>query len=57
MHVDLGLNSAYSKLSSLFTVKIFKTKTEYAIKLPDVELGGVMFGERTMRLVGKGFVY
>ena len=36
MHVDMGLNSAYSKVSSYFTVKIPKSKTEYIIKLADV---------------------
>lgn len=57
MHVDMGLNSAYSKVSSYFTVKIPKSKTEYIIKLADVELGGVSFGDRTFRAVGRGFVY
>jgi hypothetical protein len=57
MHVDLGLNSAYSKISYYFTVKIPKSKTEYVIRLADVEMGGISFGERTLRLTGRGFVY
>lgn len=57
MHIDMGLNSAHSKVSSHFTVKIYKTKTEYTIKVPDVDMGGIMFGDRTFKLAGKGFVY
>jgi hypothetical protein len=36
MHIDLGLNAAYSKIFSPITVKIFHTNTEYRIKLPDL---------------------
>ena len=57
MHVDLGLNSAHSKISSYFIVKFFKSNREYVIRFADVEMGGISFGERTMKLVGRGFVY
>jgi hypothetical protein len=57
MHVDMGLNSAYSKMSSYFNVKISSSKTEYIIRLPDVELSGISFGDRTLRLASRGFVY
>lgn len=57
MHVDLGLNSASSKISYYFTVRIFKSKREYIIRLADVEMGGISFGDRTLRLNGRGFVY
>jgi hypothetical protein len=44
MNVELGLNTAYSKISSYFTVKFFKSKTEYVVRLADVEMGGISFG-------------
>lgn len=56
MHIDLGLNAAYSKIFSPITVKIFHTNTEYRVKLPDLEIGGVMFGDRTVKLVGRSYI-
>lgn len=44
MHVDLGLNSAHSKISSYFIVKFFKSNREYVIRFADVEMGGISFG-------------
>ena len=44
IHVELGLNSAHSKISYYFTVKMFRSKTEYVIRLADVEMGGISFG-------------
>lgn len=55
--VDMGLNSAYSKVSNWLQVKIFKTKTEYFVKIPDVELGGLAYGVRTLKITNKCFVY
>jgi hypothetical protein len=57
MHVEMGLNSAHSKISYYFTVRLFKSKAEYVIRLADVEMGGISFGERTLKLIGRGFVY
>ena len=57
MHVDLGLNAAYSKNYGLFHVRIFESNTHFVIKYPDLEVGGIMFGDRTLKLKGKGFVF
>ncbi len=56
MHVDMGLNAAYSKSYGFYHVRIFATDTHFIIKLPDLEFCGVMFGERSLRVVGKAFV-
>jgi len=53
--VDLGMNSAYTKFLTPFIVKIYHTNTEYIIRYPDVEVGGIMFGDRTARVVGKAY--
>lgn len=54
--IEVGLNVAYFKFHSLLVVKIPKTNSEYYIKVPNLEVGGVMLGDRTIKLVGKGFV-
>lgn len=54
--IEIGLNTACSKVSNFFTAKIFKTKTHYTIKLPEVEVNGLLYGNRTMRTVNRGFV-
>jgi hypothetical protein len=56
MHVDLGLNAAYSKNYGLYHVNIFATNTKFVLRFPDLEVGGVMFGDRTFGLKGKGFI-
>lgn len=56
MHVDLGLNAAYSKNYGLYHVHIFATGTRFVIRYPDLEVGGVMFGSRTFSVLGKGFI-
>lgn len=43
-------------MPSPIKVKIYETNTEYIIKMPDLELGGIMFGSRTLKMTGKGFV-
>jgi len=55
--VDMGLNSAYSKLTNWINVNIFTTSTFYLVKMPDVELGGLMYGNRTLKVVNRGYVY
>ena len=55
--LDMGLNTAYSKVNNWFHLQIFKTNSQYKIKVPDVELGGLMYGNRTFKLAQKGFVY
>lgn len=47
MHVDLGLNSAYSKCCDYYYVNFFETGTKYVVRFPDLEVGGIMFGDRT----------
>jgi hypothetical protein len=39
-----------------FRVKIYSNNTDYLIKFPEVELGGVMFGDRVLRPSGRGYV-
>ena len=56
MHVDMGLNAAFSKNHGLYHVHIFKTGTRFVIRFPDVEVGGIMMGDRTLGLSGKGFI-
>jgi hypothetical protein len=34
--LDMGLNSAYSKVNSWFYLRIFPTNSEFKIKLPDI---------------------
>ena len=53
----MGLNSAYSKITQLIHIKFPGLKTHYIVKLPDVEVGGLMLGDRTYHTVSKGFVY
>ena len=54
--VDIGLNSANTKFPSHFKVKIYQNNTEYLVKLPEIELSGIMFGDRGLLLSGKGYV-
>lgn len=55
--LDMGLNSAYSRVNSWFYLKIFPTNSSYKIKIPDIELGGLMYGSRTLKLAHRGYVY
>ena len=57
VHIDMGLNSAYSKVIGLFNFRFPGLKTHYIVKLPDVQVGGLIMGDRTYHLVSKGFVY
>lgn len=54
--VDIGLNSASTKVPAPFFVSIPGSGAEYMLRLPDIEVGGIMFGERSLRLAGRGFV-
>lgn len=53
----MGLNAAYSKSYGFYYVKIFATNTNFIIKLPDLEFCGVMFGDRSLKVVGKAFIF
>lgn len=53
----MGLNAAYSKSYGFYYVKIFASKRNFIIKLPDLEFCGVMFGERSLKVCGKSFVF
>ena len=53
----MGLNAAYSKSYGFYYVKIFATNTNFIIKLPDLEFCGVMFGDRSLKVVGKSFIF
>lgn len=53
----MGVNSAYSRINHWLTVKVLTTNTEYIIKSPDIELGGLIFGDRTFRVTNKGCVF
>ena len=55
VNVDVGLNSAHTKLPNPIRVKIFKNNTEYIIKLPELDLSGIMFGDRMINLAGTGY--
>jgi hypothetical protein len=37
-------------------VKLFNSDSEFIIKVPNLEVGGVMLGDRSIKLIGKGFV-
>jgi len=50
------MNSAFTKFPTAFTIKIFENNREYIIRYPDVEVGGIMFGDRTLKNVGKSYV-
>lgn len=54
--VDMGFNSAYSKTDSWLRVRLPASSKEYLVKMPDVELGGLIYGARTLRIANKGFV-
>lgn len=50
------MNSAFTKIPTAFTIKIFENNCEYSIRYPDVEVGGIMFGNRTLNNFGKSYV-
>jgi hypothetical protein len=52
----MGINSAYSRIPSSLGLKLHPSGKTYKIKMPDVELGGLVYGKRTLRLAGKGYV-
>jgi hypothetical protein len=52
----MGINSAYSKIPSCLGLRLHHSGKVYKIKMPDVDLGGLVYGKRTLRLGGKGFV-
>jgi hypothetical protein len=54
--VDIGLNSARTKIPAHIKLKIYSTNAEYVIKIPDIDMDGVMFGSRTFKLSGLGYV-
>lgn len=54
--VDVGLNSAHSKIPHSIKVKIYSNNTEYLIKLPECDLTGIMFGDRVLVETGIGYV-
>ena len=53
----MGLTSAYSKVTSWFHLHLFNNNTRYKIKSPDLELGGLMYGARTLKFAFRGYVY
>ena len=53
--VDIGFNSSHCKLPCPVKVKIFKNNTEYIIKLPELEVSGVTFGDRSYIVTGFGY--
>ena len=50
------MNSAFTRFPSCFTVKMFEGGRHYIVRYPDIELGGIMFGDRILKLVGKSYV-
>lgn len=54
--VDVGLNSAHTKIPHSVKVKIYSNNTEYYIKLPECDLTGIMFGDRVLVESGIGYV-
>lgn len=53
----MGLNAAYSKVNNWFHLNILPSKSQFKIKVPDIELGGLMYGNRTLKFAQRGFVY
>lgn len=53
----MGLNSALSKVNNWFHLNLFQTKSNYKVKVPDLDLGGLMYGDRTLKFVNRGFIY
>lgn len=54
--LDMGLNTVYSRVPCWMHAKIPSTKTEYIVRLPEVELGGLLYGDRTLKLHNKGYI-
>jgi hypothetical protein len=57
VQIDMGLNIAHSHLNHWLKAKVFSTGTEYLIKIPDLQLEGMMYGNRNYRSAGKGFIF
>ena len=54
--IDMGLNSLNSFINHWLRAKVYSTNTEYLIKIPDVNMEGIMYGNRTYKVTGKGFI-
>lgn len=54
--IDMGLNSANSYLCHWLEAKVLTTGTEYLIKLPELTMEGIVYGNRVVRAINKGFI-
>ena len=52
----MGLNSLNSYIVHWLKAKVYSTDSEYLIKIPDVNIDGVTYGNRTYKAAGKGFI-
>lgn len=55
--IDFGINTVDSYLSHWVHTRVKKTGSEYFIKLPDIEFGGLLYGERNYRVTNRGFIF
>lgn len=53
----MGLNSIVAKNLSPVYAKFHRTETSYVIINPDYEMGGLMFGDRKIKMTGKGVIF
>lgn len=54
--VDMGLNTLNSFLVNWLQLRVSSTGSEYLIKLPDVAMDGIVYGDRLYRVANRGFV-
>lgn len=52
----MGLNSAHSYLCHWLKAKVMSTGTEYLIKIPEITMEGIIYGDRIYKVSNKGFI-
>ena len=55
--IDMGINTVYSYLCHWVLARVKASGSEYFIKLPDIEFGGLLYGERNYRVTNRGFIF
>jgi hypothetical protein len=56
-NVEIGLNRVSSKNLAPLFLEFHNTHTFYEIKLPEMEVSGVLHGDKKYKALGKGFIY
>ena len=55
-YAELGLNSGTGGNSGIIHIKFANTQSHFECSVPACEVSGLVFGDRKMRMVGRGFV-